>query len=202
MQPRKNLRKQEPSTTGRLVASTATALRCASIAALFLLFVAMALPAFAQVNTSVQGRVYDTTGAAIPQATVTALNNATGVSRSTQATATGDYSITLLPPGEYTVTAEQPGFKKSAKKVRLEIGAAANVDFDLAVGQVTQEVQVQDIGEVAEPTRTMVSSVIDQQKIEDLPVNGRQFIVIAATGGNKLGTPYGDAYVAFALPQD
>jgi hypothetical protein len=132
--------------------------------------------------------VYDTTGAVIPQATVTAANTATGVSRSTQGSATGDYSITLLPPGDYTVTAEHSGFQKSAKKVHLDIGAAASLDFNLAVGQVTQEVQVQDIGEVAEPTRTMVSSVIDEQKIEGLPVNGRQFIDFALLApGVKIG---------------
>ena len=53
------------------------------------------------------------------------------------------------------------------------------VDFNLSVGQVAEEVTVQDVGEVAEPTRIMVSSVIDSQKIEDLPVNGRQFIDFA-----------------------
>src|SRR4029077_3474119 len=51
--------------------------------------------------------------------------------------------------------------------------------FDLSVGHVTEEVTVQDVGEVAEPTRIMVSSVIDSQKIQDLPVNGRQFIDFA-----------------------
>src|SRR5207248_448962 len=60
-----------------------------------------------------------------------------------------------------------------------DIGASGNVDFNLAVGQIAQEVTVQDVGEVAEPTRTMVSSVIDEQKIENLPVNGRQFIDFA-----------------------
>lgn len=130
-------------------------------------------------TSSIQGRVYDTTGAGIPEASVTALNAETGVSHATNASATGDYQITLLPPGDYTVTAEKTGFRKSAKKVHLVLGAAGTVDFNLTVGQVTQEVTVQDVGEVAEPTRTMVSSVIDEQKIADLPVNGRQFIDFA-----------------------
>ena len=136
---------------------------------LFLVCLVLAIPAWAQVNSSVQGRVSDATGAVIPSATVTAVNVETGVSRTTTGSATGDYSITLLPPGDYTVTAEHSGFQKSAKKVHLDIGAAANVDFSLPIGQVTQEVSVQDVGEVAEPTRTMVSSVIDEQKIQDQP---------------------------------
>ena len=131
------------------------------------------------VTSSIQGRVYDTTGAAIPEASVTAVNAETGVSHKTNASATGDYQITLLPPGEYTVTVEKSGFQKSAKKVHLDLGAVGSVDFSLAVGQLTERVDVQDVGEVAEPTRTMVSSVIDEQKIQDLPVNGRQFIDFA-----------------------
>src|SRR5207244_2573377 len=77
-------------------------------------------PAHAQVVTvSIQGRVYDTSGAAISQATVTAVNPATGLTRTTTASATGDYQITLLPPGDYTVTAEKSGFQTSAKKLDL-----------------------------------------------------------------------------------
>jgi len=137
-------------------------------------------PLHAQVVTvTIQGRIYDTTAAAISQASVTAVNTATGFSRSTTASVTGDYQISFLPIGDYTVTAEKAGFKKEAKKVHLDIGASANLDFNLPVGQVAEEVTVQDVGELAEPTRIMVSSVIDQQKIESLPVNGRQFIDFA-----------------------
>src|SRR2546425_4477818 len=131
------------------------------------------------VTVTIQGRVYDTTGAAIPQANVSVTNPATGFSRSATASATGEYQISGLPVGDYTVTAEKSGFQKQAKRVHLDIGASGNVDFNLPVGQVAQEVNVQDVGEVAEPTRTMVSSVIDEQKIENLPVNGRQFIDFA-----------------------
>lgn len=138
------------------------------------------VPAAAQtVTVSVQGRVFDTSGAAIPQPTVTVQSAATGLTRSTTGGATGDYQIPSLPPGDYTVTAEKSGFRKLAKKVHLDIGGTGNVDFNLAVGEIKEEVTVQDIGEVAEPTRTMVSSVIDEQKIENLPVNGRQFIDFA-----------------------
>ncbi len=145
-----------------------------------LVWSAVSVPAIAQtVNVTIQGRVYDSTGAVIPQAVVAAVNTATGFSRSTTATSTGNYQIPLLPVGDYTVTAESKGFQKSVKKIHLDIGATGNLDFSLPLGQVREEVVVQDVGEVAEPTRIMVSSVIDEQKIDNLPVNGRQFIDFA-----------------------
>ena len=131
------------------------------------------------VTSSVQGRVLDSTGAGIPEASVTVVNSATGLTRSATASAVGDYQITGVPAGDYTVNATKQGFQMSAKKIHLDIGASANVDFSLAPGQVQTQVEVQDVGEVAEPTRTMVSSVIDQQKIDNLPVNGREFIDFA-----------------------
>src|SRR5205807_2282305 len=150
---------------------------------------ALGLPGQAQVvSVTVQGRVYDTSGAAVPNAAVTATNAGTGLSRATVSSVMGDYQITSLPPGDYTVTAEKSGFQKSAKKVHLNIGEVGTLDFNLPLGQVREEVTVQDVGEVAEPTRTMVSSVIDEQKIENLPVNGRQFIDFALLApGVKIG---------------
>ena len=131
------------------------------------------------VTGTLQGRISDTTGAVIAETSVTAVNAATGLKRSVTANAVGEYQIGGLPAGDYTVNAEKQGFQKSAKKIHLDLGASANVDFALALGQVQTQVEVQDVGAVAEPTRTMVSSVIDQQEIESLPVNGREFIDFA-----------------------
>jgi hypothetical protein len=167
----------EPKVTNRVVSSGFRSLNFA----LYLMIAAFAVwPVCGQVVTvTIQGRVYDTTGAAISQATVSALNADTGFSRSTTATVTGDYQLPSLPVGDYTVTAQKNGFQQSAKKVHLDIGATGNLDFNLSPGQVLAEVTVQDVGEVAEPTRTMISSVIDENKIENLPVNGREFIDFA-----------------------
>jgi len=131
------------------------------------------------VTSTLQGRISDATGAVIPEASVTALNADTGLRRTVTANAVGEYQISGLPAGDYTVNAEKSGFQKSAKKIHLDLAASGNVDFALAPGQVQTQVEVQDVGEVAEPTRTMVSEVIDQQKIENLPVNGREFIDFA-----------------------
>ncbi|MFZ0560289.1 MAG: carboxypeptidase regulatory-like domain-containing protein [Terriglobales bacterium] len=145
-----------------------------------LLFLAVSSWLGAQaINGTLQGRVSDTTGAVIPSATVTALNTATGLTRSVAANAVGDYQIGGLPAGDYTVEADKQGFQKLAKKIHLDLGASGNVDFALAIGRVQSQVEVQDVGEVAEPTRSMVSEVVDQQKIENLPVNGREFIDFA-----------------------
>src|ERR1700690_51979 len=131
------------------------------------------------VTSTLQGRVSDATGAVIAEASVTVLNAATGLKRSVTANAVGEYQIGGLPAGDYTVNTEKQGFQKSAKKIHLDLGASANLDFALALGQVQTQVEVQDVGAVAEPTRTMVSSVIDQQETGNLPANGREFIDFA-----------------------
>jgi hypothetical protein len=69
----------------------------------------------------------------------------------------GDYQITALPPGDYTVTAEKQGFRKLAKRVHLDLGGTGNVDFNLAVGEIKEEVTVQDVGAAAEKSRTCPS---------------------------------------------
>jgi len=147
--------------------------------ALCLLAVATSWLGAQTVTGSMEGRVLDTTGAGIPEASVTVVSSATGLTRSATASGVGDYQITGLPAGDYTVNATKQGFQKSAKKIHLDIGASATVDFSLSPGQVETKVEVQDVGAVAEPTRTMVSAVIDGQKIENLPVNGREFIDFA-----------------------
>jgi hypothetical protein len=149
--------------------------------ALFLLFLVVAAgPAFAQqINATLEGKVVDTSGAALPDAKVTAVGTATGLSRSVNSSGNGDYQIAGLPPGEYTVKAERSGFKPDSKRVVLTVGQTAVVAFSLAVGAVEQEVTVQAQSELVEPTRTSVSSVISEVQIENLPVNGRQFIDFA-----------------------
>jgi hypothetical protein len=84
-----------------------------------------------------------------------------------------------LPVGEYEVAVEAPGFQRGLQKVTLLIGQVASLDFTLAVGEVTQEVVVQAVSAALEPTRTEISSVIEQKQIDSLPVNGRQFIDFA-----------------------
>src|SRR5438477_6585764 len=180
-------RRSEPSVggganredAGMTTTSAQSSLCNVRLAVLLVVFLTASSLSAQVVTVTIQGWVYDTTGAAISQANVSVTNPATGFSRSATASATGEYQISGLPVGDYTVTAEKSGFQRQAKKVHLDIGASATVDFNLPVGQVAQEVNVQDVGEVAEPTRTMVSSVIDEQKIENLPVNGRQFIDFA-----------------------
>ena len=149
------------------------------IAVLLLLLVPAALLSAQTVTAALNGRVTDATGAVLPSSSVTAVNDATGISRGAATNASGDYQISLLPVGTYTVTAEHSGFKKQSQKITLQIGANAAADFSLTVGSVTEIVEVQATSEAVEPTRTMVSQVIEERKISNLPVNGRQFIDFA-----------------------
>lgn len=131
------------------------------------------------VNATLSGRVLDASGGSIGKATVSATNTATGFSRSVQASDTGDYTIPALPAGEYTVAAVFTGFGKQTKTITLQVGQAAELDFNLKPGEVTQKVVVEATSEVAEPTRTQVSTVITERQIMNLPVNGREFINFA-----------------------
>jgi len=169
----------DAGTPGSVQSSLFHRCRVRTVACLLLFLVVSTWLGAQAINSTLQGRVSDTTGAVIPGAVVTAVNAATGLRRSATASAEGDYQIGGLPAGDYTVEAEKQGFQSSAKKIHLDLGASGNVDFSLAIGKVQSQIEVQDVGEVAEPTRSMVSEVIDEQKIENLPVNGREFIDFA-----------------------
>lgn len=121
----------------------------------------------------------DTSGGAVTNAVITATNTATGLAHTANTTETGDYFLPSLPAGEYRVTVTFTGFRKQTKDITLQVGQAAALDFSLSPGSVEQTVEVQATSELAEPTRTQVSTVITQNQIVNLPVNGREFIDFA-----------------------
>ena len=131
------------------------------------------------VNATLSGKIVDASGGSIAKAAVTATNTATGFSRSVQASDGGEYTIPALPAGEYAVAASFTGFGKQTKAITLQVGQAAELDFSLTPGSVAEKVEVEATSELQEPTRTQVSTVITQNQIVDLPVNGREFIDFA-----------------------
>lgn len=130
-------------------------------------------------NATLSGKVVDASGGSIAKATVTATHTATGFSRAVQASDGGEYTIPALPAGEYSVSAVFTGFGKQTKTITLQVGQSAELDFSLTPGSVAEKVEVEATSELQEPTRTQVSTVITQNQIVDLPVNGREFIDFA-----------------------
>ena len=139
------------------------------------LFVFAAAPAFAQTSTSrISGTVTDPSGAVIPGATVTATNEATGVTYAQVTTDAGLYAFPSLPIGNYAVKAESPGFKTSqVTGVVLEISKAAAVNITLQVGGRTEVITVEGAYERLETTSARIGNVVEQKAIESLPLNGR-----------------------------
>jgi Carboxypeptidase regulatory-like domain len=125
------------------------------------------------------GRITDASGGTIAKAAVTATNLTAGFSRSAQSSDSGEYYIPALPAGEYKVTVEFLGFGKQTKNITLQVGQAAELGFTLLPGQMVQQVEVEATSELVEPTRTQVSTVITENQIVNLPVNGREFIDFA-----------------------
>src|SRR5689334_23136556 len=140
-----------------------------SLLAIFLLSANAALGQ-AQANAAdLQGTVKDASGALVPNATVTARNLATNLSRNAVTNDQGYYRIVALPPGDYEVTVEAANFKKAVlTKVTVTVGQAADVDIVLELGQITESVTISDAtSEIVETSKTAVSTTIDQQRINN-----------------------------------
>src|ERR1700690_2531523 len=131
------------------------------------------------VTAELSGQGTDSSGGSVAKATVTAVNTATGLSRTVQTSDGGHYYIASLPSGEYRVTVDHAGFGESEKLLTLQVGEVASIDFTLAVGATQSQVTVTATSEVIEPTRTQISTVVTESQIDDLPVNGREFIDFA-----------------------
>ncbi len=153
----------------------------------------------AQANAAdVQGYVRDAQGAAVVGASVTARNPATNTTKNTTSNDEGYYQITALPPGDYELTVEAPNFKKSVlPTVTLTVGQRADLDLTLEVGQVSEVVTVSGAtAEIVETSRTAVATTVDQQRIDNLPINERNYLAFAlttSTVSRDNGRPIGPA---------
>jgi len=170
--------------------------------ALLVLFAMLSTTAIwgqAQSNAAdLQGTVKDSTGAVVPNATVTARNPGKNISRTSTSNEEGFYRIVNLPPGDYEITVEAANFKKSVlTRVNLTVGQAAQVDVALEPGQITESVTISDAtSDIVETAKTAIATTIDQQRINNLPINERNYLSFAlttSTVGRDNGRPIGPA---------
>lgn len=160
---------------------------------------------FAQTTaTEILGIVKDSSGAVVAGAQVTITRVATGIRLSKQTDQNGEYAFPLLEIGQYTVHAEKTGFRaQTVTELRLETQQKARVDFTLTVGNVTESVEVVASGAVLETENSTVGQVIENKRIADLPLNGRNLIHLAAmVPGVQYGSRSGraDGQGGFPIP--
>ncbi len=143
--------------------------------------------AYAQQTGEITGTVADSSGAVVAGATITATNTATQQVRNVVTNATGIYSLPFLPPGIYSLRAEKSGFKEMTHDgINVEVGGVARIDFSMQVGEVSQKVVV-TTGEPLVNTETAsLGAVIGNQRIVQLPLNGRDYLSLVALSPNVI----------------
>ena len=139
-------------------------------------------PAFAQfANADLRGSVTDADGGVLPGVTVTARNEATGLSRTTVTSTTGQYLITALPPGLYSITFQLEGFQTSEQTaVRLLVGQTTVVNATLKLGVVEETLMVVSEAPLVETTSKEVGGTLTEAEFEELPSQNRSFALFAA----------------------
>ncbi len=148
---------------------------CFCIFSVLLLLIPLALRA-QESSARVSGQVTDATGAAVPNAKVTITNLATHVPRVLTTNSAGDYVAPNLEPGVYSIVVEAPGFSRLAREhVSLEVGKEVKIDLALAVGKVSETVEVRDEAPLTEATNAVLTGVLDNKAINELPMQGRDF---------------------------
>src|SRR5262249_47276667 len=153
----------------------------------------------AQSNAAdLQGIVRDPSNAVVNNATVTVKNPATNFSRDMTTNEDGYYKIVNLPPGEYQLTVTATGYKTALiPSVRVTVGQTANQDITLEVGEMTATVTVTAASpNIVETTNTAVTNTINRERIENLPINERNYLSFALTSSlvdRDNGRPIGPA---------
>src|SRR6266850_2015065 len=153
----------------------------------------LCIAASAQLPTStLNGTVTDPQGAPVADAKVSIISQATGAVRDTTTDTAGFYSVTNLLPADYTLRVETPTFAKAEiKNVRLEVGRASTLDVKLAIGQVGEVVTVQAEEAQVNLTQSEVQGIVESSTIENIPLNGRNFLELAfLIPGNRPATNF------------
>jgi outer membrane receptor protein involved in Fe transport len=153
-------------------------LRLVSFLSLFLL--SIQVPNLkAQVSTAdIVGTVTDPAGAVIANGNVTAENVDTHDIHTTTTNGAGEFVFNLLQPGHYTVKVQSPGFKLSSSNVTLVAGDRARADAQLQVGEASQTVEVQATTPALQTDSAALRTVVSEQSVQDLPLNGRNYVTL------------------------
>src|SRR5436190_7013307 len=166
---------------------------------LLVITVVAANAAFAQAQADaadLRGYVRDPQGAVITNASVTARNPATNKTYTTTTNGDGLYQLLNLTPGDYDLTVEAPSFKKaSLTGIKLTIGQRGDLDVALEPGSIDAVVTISGATiELVETSKTAIATTVDQQRIDNLPINERNYLSFAlttSTVGRDNGRPIG-----------
>ena len=147
------------------------------IAPLLMLWLCAAATAWAQATGTIDGTVFDKSGAVVPGAAVTVTNVNTNLVRRVKSDGAGKYTITFLPVGVYNVLVEKEGFAGSLQKdVELQVNTTVQVNAEMNIRSSTEQVNVTAEQTLVQSTSTTLVQVVDQKRIEDLPLNGRNVL--------------------------
>lgn len=151
---------------------------CRLSALLLFVLLAGAMQMFAQVTTAdIVGTITDTSGAVVANAKVTAKNVNTGIARSVTSTTSGDYTLSLLPVGTYSISVEAAhfhGFQQN--NITLASGDRTRINAQLGVGNVEEVVQVNDVPPTIQTDSSSLGTLMTTRAVEDLPLNGRNYV--------------------------
>ena len=152
----------------------------AASAALVILLASAAVTA--QTSTgAILGTLVDATGGVLVDVNVTVLNERTGLARATVTGPEGTFEVAALPPGDYRIEATRAGYRPSIRPgVSLQVNQRAHVDITLELGPITEEIVVRAAAPVVDGYTSTVGTVIDNRKLVDLPLNGRDFFQLSA----------------------
>ena len=143
---------------------------------------------WAQSTAEVSGTVRDQTGAVLPGVEVTVTQTDTSLKRSAVTDETGSYVLPNLPVGPYRLEAALPGFRTHVQTgIVLQVGSSPIVNAILEVGQVSETVEVQANAALVETRNTGVGQVIDNVRVLELPLNGRQAVELIILSGAAIG---------------
>src|SRR6185295_490298 len=162
-----------------------------------LLLVSAAVSARAQATGNIAGTIHDESGAVLPGVAITATHTDTGVTRTTVSNETGSYSLPNLPLGPYRLEAALDGFKTSVQTgITVQVNSNLVINPVLGVGALAEQITVVATTNLVETRRLGVSTVVESERIVELPLNSRdvtQLITLSGlavqTGGNGPGGP-------------
>jgi hypothetical protein len=144
-------------------------------------------------RTYLTGAVSDPQGKPVPQAKIVAVQEATGLKRQTETTSQGTYQLADLPPGIFTVQFSKDGFSTfRANHVRQIVGQTGTLNVKLSLGDVREEVNVSESLVQLDKVDVTVGGAIEQQQVDELPINGRNWSTLTALVPGAIDNGAGD----------